>query len=72
MTKTHSIDIYVSLWNNKKRNFYEMCGKSVAENKQTEPGKIVLCGGGGGYIAAPPCTASVLIGGNISLTARSL
>lgn len=49
-------------------------GKSVAENKQTnkqtEPVMNVLGSGGGG--AAPPSMASVLIGGNISLTAPSL
>lgn len=60
-----------SLWNNKKKEIFMKCGgKSVAENKQTQPVKNVL--GGGGCMAAPPSTASVLIGGNISLTAPSL
>lgn len=44
-----------------------MCGKRVAENKQTEPVKNVL-----DCMAAPPSAVSVLIGGNISLTAPSL
>lgn len=40
-------------------------GGSVAENKQTQPVKNVL--GGGGCMAAPPSTASVPTGGGGAL-----